>query len=74
MTSKKIATKKTVKRKPYDGNNAKVIVNIFAPDYEPQEFTFTVSNVKGNAVLNKRAPADIAGTIMGSLRRFGSVS
>lgn len=70
----KKATKKTVNRKPYDGNDAKVIANIFAPGYPPQEFTFTVANIKGNATAPKRRPVDVAGAIMGGLRRFGRVS
>ena len=72
--SKKIATKKAVKRKPYEGNDAKVILNIFTPDYEPQEYTFTIKNIKGNSSFNKRSPVKIAGAMMGGARRFGSIS
>lgn len=56
------------KRQPYQGNDAKVVVNIFAPDYEPQEFTLTIPNIRGNAVLPNRRAVDIAGAILGGLR------
>lgn len=58
---------KTV-RKPYEGNDAKVVVNIFGPDYPPQEFTFTIPNIRGAAVLPARRPVDIAGAVLGGLK------
>lgn len=59
--------KPKTKREPYAGLDAKVVVNIFAPDCEPQEFTFTVPNIRGNASLPERTPVKIAGAVMGGL-------
>jgi hypothetical protein len=62
---KKKATKST--REPYKGNDAVVVVNVFAPDYEPQEFKMTIPNIRGNAMHNHRTPERVVGAMMGGL-------
>lgn len=73
-TPKKKAAKKAEKQtKTYEGNDAVVVINVFAPDFPPQEFTVKVANIRGNAVSPERSPAKVAGAAIGGLRgKYGA--
>lgn len=75
-TPKKKAAKKQEKQtKHYEGNDAIVVINVFAPDYPPQEFTTKIANIRGNAVLPERTPAKVASAVNGGLAsKFGQGS
>lgn len=68
MTKKK-ATVKAVSR-IVEGADAKVIVNIFSPGHEPQEFKITIPNIDANLLY--RSPEYIYKEVVSGLRaKFG---
>jgi len=74
--SKKKAIKKTeADKKPtqavsklVDGGDAKVLINVFTPGHEPQEFRISIPNICGSANLLHRSPEHVAAAIISGLR------
>ena len=64
MTKKK----QPIKKKAISGIDAKVIINIFSPDHEPEEFKLEIPNICGAANLLHRSPEHIAAAIINGLR------
>lgn len=72
--SKKKTTKKTepVVAAPVsrnvEGVDAKVLINVFSPGHEPQEFRITIPNIVGSANLLHRSPDVVTENIKSGLR------
>ena len=69
-TAKKKTVKKTEAPKSHivEGADARVLINVYSPGHEPQEFRVTIPNIKGSANLLHRSPESIAGMIIRGLR------
>jgi len=65
--SKKPKIQKPVS-KNVQGLDAKIVINVFSPDHEPQEFRFIVPNIIGESTHLTRSPEYIASAIVAGLR------
>ena len=60
-------------RKVVDGVDARVVVNIFSPDHEPEQFSYKITNISGNSSHTTREPKSIMQAIIGGIvRKYGS--
>jgi len=60
-------------RKIVDGDDARVVINVFSPDHEPEQFSYTIKNIRGNSSHVTREPRNIMSSIVsGIVRKFGS--
>lgn len=67
----KKAVKKTVEKpvsKVVEGIDARVLINIYSPDHEPQEFRITIPNIVGATNHHSRTPEQVANAIIHGLR------
>lgn len=75
MPRAKTAQENTPKaeRKPVEGKDARLLINIYAPDSEAKEVKITIPNIQGCSTWNMRTPEAIAGLIIKALRgRYGN--
>lgn len=63
-----MAKKQEKKSRSISGIDAKIIINVFSPGHEPEEFKVTVPNICGAANLLHRSPESIAASIIRGLR------
>ena len=55
-----------------EGSDAKVLINVFSPGHEPQEFRISIPNIVGAANLLHRSPESVAAEMIRGLRaKFG---
>ena len=70
--SKKKAIKKTPDKtevsRIVEGIDARVLINVYSPGHEPQEFRVSIPNIVGSANLLHRSPESIANSIIEGLR------
>lgn len=67
------STETLSQRATVSGNDARVIVNIFSPDHEPKQFSYTVKNLKGNTTHALRNPEEVMKTVIsGLIRKYGA--
>jgi hypothetical protein len=60
-------------RQVVGGNDARVTVNIFSPDHEPQSYTYRITNIRGNSSHVSREPKNIMSAIIsGIIGKYGS--
>ena len=63
---------KTVEAKPVsrlvEGADSKVLINVFSPGHEPQEFRISIPNIVGSANLLHRSPESVAASMIEGLR------
>ena len=69
LTEKKVEEVKEVKKATVEGRDAVILVNIFAPTNEPQEYKIRIPKIVNNASVPHRSPSYIAGLIVGALRK-----
>jgi hypothetical protein len=55
--------------KVFEGNDAIIKINLFAPDNTPVDYVVTIPNIRGSAVHNQRTPEKIIGNLISGLRR-----
>ena len=71
-TVKTEATPKPVSRL-VEGADARVLINVYTPGHEPEEFRISIPNITGAANLLHRSPESIATAIISGLRaKFGN--
>jgi len=64
---------KKPERAVVSSDDARVIVNIFSPDHEPKQFSYTVKNLRGNTTHALREPKEVMQSIInGLVRKYGS--
>ncbi len=65
----KKTTKKTEKKSHIvEGLDARVLINVYSPGHEPQEFRITIPNIVGAANLLNRDANHIATAVIQGLR------
>ena len=71
MTSKK----KTEKARPVvEGADARIVVNLFLPEMQPQEYVIQIKNFKGRATYAQRTWDKVVGAIIAGLtRKYGKL-
>jgi len=56
------------------GNDGVIKVNMFLPDYEPQEITIKINNLKGRTTHQKRNINSVASAIVSGLtNKYGKL-
>lgn len=68
MSKKKQVKKTEAKPTLVDGIDARVLINVYSPGHEPQEFRVTIPNIVGSANLLHRSPESVASMIISGLR------
>lgn len=67
--AKKAEPKAVKASKIVEGLDARVLVNIYSPGHEPQEFRVTVPNIVGASNLLHRSPEMVKDVIVEGLRK-----
>lgn len=51
-----------------EGIDGRVLINVYSPGHEPQEFRVTIPNINGSANLLHRSPEAVAQAVIDGLR------